>query len=58
MSALGHKQTCAVHQPMSALALKADICGTLAHVGFGPIADTVPFIRSLHQRGRVAVEKW
>jgi hypothetical protein len=57
MSALGHKQTYAVHQLMSALPsiatakadsrkssclllpLKADMCGALVHVGFGPIAD-------------------
>ena len=57
MSAMGQKQTYAVHQPMSALlpiatakadfrqevmsALppKADMCGALAHVCFGPKAD-------------------
>jgi hypothetical protein len=57
MSALGQKQTYAVHQPMSALppiatakadmqqtvmsALysKADMCGAVPHVCFGPIAD-------------------
>src|SRR6188474_2853233 len=56
-SALGQKQTFAMHQPMSALlpysdrksglrqtimsALppKADMCGAVAHVGFGPEAD-------------------
>ena len=32
MSALGQKQTFAVHQPMSALPPKADMCGALAHV--------------------------
>jgi hypothetical protein len=26
---------------MSALTPKADMCGALAHVGFGPIADSV-----------------
>jgi hypothetical protein len=57
MSALGQKQTCAMHQPMSALPpratakadmpqkvmsalpLKADMCGANVHVCFGPIAD-------------------
>jgi hypothetical protein len=39
MSALGQKQTFAVHQPMSALAPKADIRSALTHVRFGPIAD-------------------
>jgi hypothetical protein len=40
MSALGHKQTCALQNGMSALAPKADICSVLANVCFGPIADT------------------
>ena len=39
MSALGQKQTFAVHQPMSALHLKADMCSARAHVYFGPTAD-------------------
>ena len=39
MSALGHKRTFAVHQPMSALPPKADMCGAIADVGFGPKAD-------------------
>jgi hypothetical protein len=43
MSALGHKQTYAVQQPMSALlptaTAKADICGALDHVCFAPKAD-------------------
>jgi hypothetical protein len=57
MSALGHKQTYAPqqamsalhpiatakadmpHMVMSALPPKADMCGALAHVCFGPIAD-------------------
>jgi len=57
---LGQKQTCAMHQPMSALppiatakaefsqkvmsALppKADMCGALVDVRFGPIADISP----------------
>jgi hypothetical protein len=39
MSALGQKQTCPVHQAMSALTPKADMCSALAHVCFGPIAE-------------------
>jgi hypothetical protein len=39
MSALGQKQTFAVHQPMSALPPKADIGELELHVRFGPIAD-------------------
>src|SRR5262249_37520927 len=40
MSALGQKQTFTLHQPMSALPLKADICGAIAHVRFGSKADS------------------
>src|SRR4030095_8527875 len=39
MSALGQKQTFALHQPMSALPPKADICGATRDVRFVPIAD-------------------
>src|SRR5215831_7637590 len=39
MSALGHKRTYAVHQPMSALPPKADMCIANTNVCFGPIAD-------------------
>jgi hypothetical protein len=39
MSALGQKQTFAVHKPLSALLPKADICSALAHVRFVPEAD-------------------
>ena len=39
MSALGHKRTFALQKAMSALLLKADVCGANRHVGFGPIAD-------------------
>jgi hypothetical protein len=39
MSALGHKQTFALQKAMSALPLKADMCGATADVRFGPIAD-------------------
>ena len=39
MSALGHKQTFAVQNGMSALPPIADICSAQAHVRFVPIAD-------------------
>ena len=39
MSALGHKQTFAVQNGMSALPLKADIGSAQVHVRFVPIAD-------------------
>jgi len=39
MSALGQKRTHALHQPMSALPPKADICSALSDVRFGPKAD-------------------
>jgi hypothetical protein len=39
MSALGHKRTFALRKPMSALPPKADMCGALAHVRYGPKAD-------------------
>src|SRR5262249_752591 len=39
ISALGQKQTFAVHQPMSALPPKADICSAQAPVCFMPTAD-------------------
>jgi hypothetical protein len=39
MSALGQKQTFAVHQPMSALPPKADMCGAISDVRYGPKAD-------------------
>jgi hypothetical protein len=39
MSALGQKPTYAPQQVMSALLLKADVCGANRHVCFGPIAD-------------------
>ena len=44
MSALGQKQTCAMHHPMSALlqiaTAKADVCGANRQICFGPIADS------------------
>ena len=43
MSALGQKQTFAVQKCMSALPPKADICGALAHVRYGPIADKTAY---------------
>src|SRR5262245_30692199 len=39
MSALGHKQTCAVQNGMSALHPIADICGAVPDVRIGAIAD-------------------
>ena len=39
MSALGHKQTFAVQNGMSALPPRADMCGALADVREVPIAD-------------------
>ena len=39
MSALGQKQTFAVHKRMSALPPTADMCGATRHVRFVPIAD-------------------
>jgi hypothetical protein len=54
MSALGQKQTYALQQAMSALPPKADMCGALAHVRFGPKADMTPLIRSPRQRGLAA----
>src|SRR5262249_37149015 len=39
MSALGQKQTYAVHNGMSALPPKADMCGATRDVRFGPKAD-------------------
>src|SRR4029078_13168776 len=41
MSAKGHKQIYAPQKAMSALPPKADVCGAMSHVGFGPIADIV-----------------
>ena len=48
MSALGQKQTFAVHKPMSALHPKADMCSALAHVRFVPKAD----MATCHHLGR------
>ena len=39
MSALGHKQTFALQNVMSALPPKADMCSANSDVRFGPIAD-------------------
>ena len=39
MSALGQKQTFAVHNGVSALHPKADMCSATRHVRFVPIAD-------------------
>ena len=55
MSALGHKQTFALRNAMSALPPKADICSALAHVRFVPIADMLAICR-LTGSGAVARE--
>jgi hypothetical protein len=47
MSALGQKQTFAVQKGMSALPLKADICSALAHVRFGPRADSCSAVKRI-----------
>ena len=39
MSALDHKQTCALRNAMSALLPKADMCSATSDVCFVPIAD-------------------
>ena len=50
MSALGHKQTFAMQNGMSALPPIADMCSALAHVRFVPKADMRPgLIRSPHR---------
>jgi hypothetical protein len=56
MSALGQKQTFASQQVMSALRLKADMCGALAHVRFGPIADIATLFDYVIGAGEHAVE--
>jgi hypothetical protein len=48
MSALGHKQTFALQQVMSALPSKADMCIAADHVCFGPKADITEL--GCHQR--------
>ena len=48
MSALGHKQTFAVQNGMSALHPKADMCGATKDVRYVPIAD----IEGLPGKGR------
>jgi hypothetical protein len=52
MSALGQKQTYAVQKSMSALPLKADMCGATRGVRFGPIADMLTIRSPLRRRGR------
>ena len=39
MSAVGHYQTYALQKPMSALPPRANMCGALAHICFGPCVD-------------------
>src|SRR5512135_3075164 len=45
-STSGHKRTFPPQKVMSALPPKADMCGALAHVCFGPIADTAAHLES------------
>jgi hypothetical protein len=48
MSALGgHKRTFALHEVMSALPPKADMCGAAEDVRFGPIADMEASLREI-----------
>src|SRR5262245_33740492 len=54
VSALGQKQTFAPQIVMSALPPKADMCGALAYVCFGPIAD-IASTRSPRRRERPAL---
>jgi hypothetical protein len=49
MSALGQKQTLAPQTVMSALLPKADMCGAVAHVCFGPKADIFVSLRLTFQ---------
>jgi hypothetical protein len=63
MSALGQKRTFAVQNGMSALPLKADMCGATRHVRFVPIADTVPTLLDnligalLERQGHIEAER-
>ena len=50
MSALGHKQTCALQNGMSALPPIADMCGANRDVRFVPEADIGALIRSPRRR--------
>jgi len=56
MSALGQKQTFAVQEVMSALPLKADMCGATRDVRFGPKAD-IPANRSAALKFRRRVQR-
>ena len=50
MSTLGHKQTSALQEGVSALPPKADMCGATMDVRYGPEADISALIRSPRQR--------
>src|SRR5215467_3199016 len=52
MSALGQKQTCAVHQPMSALPPIADKCCATRDVRLGPKAD-IGYLYSITLSARI-----
>ena len=57
MSALGQKQTFAPQNSMSALPLKADMCGAQAHVCFGPKADIRFLLTKTRSRSRYACNR-
>src|SRR5262245_60129121 len=52
MSALGHKQTYALQDVMSALPSKPDMCSATAHVCLGPKADMRTATRSPRRRAQ------
>ena len=47
MSAFGQKATCAPQKVMSALLLKADMCGATRNVRHGPKADITGLFKHL-----------
>jgi len=57
MSALGHKQTFAAQNGVSALPPRADMCSAVVDVCYGPKADITPSIRSPHRRGQALMAK-
>jgi hypothetical protein len=48
MSALGQEQTFAVHQPISTLPPKGDMCGATAHARFRPRSGSRRVLRQTH----------
>jgi len=53
---MDQKQTCALHQLMSALPPKADMCGAKLDVCFGPKAD-METIKSVQEVRRLRAAK-